>query len=107
MNDKKVKGFFLRLQRHAYSKQKWHIPNTSLEAGMKPVLRNSRQSPEDPGLKTAARVERVGVAASAPESKFSAWRRITMRDVQSMDVNRCPYLSSVEAILPQVFGCRL
>lgn len=33
---KKLRDFFLRCQRHSCSKQQWHIPNTSLEARMKP-----------------------------------------------------------------------
>ncbi|XP_021064692.1 developmental pluripotency-associated protein 2-like [Mus pahari] len=103
--DGKKVEVYLRLQRHSYSKQVCHIPNTSHEARMKQGPKRSKivfRGIGPPSRKQASGI--LEILTSPKGSTFAAWARIAMRAAQSMSKNRCPLPSNVEAFLPQATG---
>ncbi|KAM4863061.1 LOW QUALITY PROTEIN: developmental pluripotency-associated protein 2 [Urocitellus parryii] len=102
---------YLRLQKHAYPEQKYHIPETSQEARLKPVSRKWKANAT--GLQERHKVKReeetnmiVEVVNSAQESILASWARIAARANQRKAVNSCPIPTSVEAFLLQTSGVR-
>nr|XP_006996576.1 developmental pluripotency-associated protein 2 [Peromyscus maniculatus bairdii] len=109
--DGKKIDVYKRLLENSYSKQQCHIPDTSLEARLKPLPRKpktvvtKRSKPEN----LNSRREETGIVevlTSERESVFATWGRIAMRAALPRNVNRQPLPSNVKAFLPPATGCR-
>ncbi|XP_052595722.1 developmental pluripotency-associated protein 2 [Peromyscus californicus insignis] len=110
--DGKKIDVYKRLQKNSYSKQQCHIPDTSLEARLKPLPRKPKtivtkgSKPENLKSSGGEETSIVEVLTSERESVFATWGRIAMRATQPRNVNRQPLPSNVKAFLPPATGYR-
>ncbi|XP_051006307.1 developmental pluripotency-associated protein 2 [Acomys russatus] len=108
--DGKKVEVYLRIQRHSYSEQKCHIPDTSLEARMKPAPKRPKisitRAPTSSKSQKQSESGVVEVLTSARESVFAAWGKIAMKAFQPKAVNCRPLPQSVGAFLSEDNGCR-
>ncbi|KAK7811888.1 hypothetical protein U0070_001941, partial [Myodes glareolus] len=85
---------YLRLQKNSYSKQKCHIPQTFLEAKMKPVLKKPKADIRGPRPQSLKR------------KRGGRQGKNCLRAAQPMAVNSQPLLLNVKAFLLPVTECR-
>ncbi|XP_051046898.1 developmental pluripotency-associated protein 2 [Phodopus roborovskii] len=112
--DGKKIDVYLRLQKEAYSEQNCYIPQTSLEAKMKPKLKKAKKGtasmtikkPMSQNIKSEKENSIVEVITSERESAFAAWGRIATRSGLPRGANCQPLPSNVKSFLPPSPGYR-
>ncbi|XP_040585712.1 developmental pluripotency-associated protein 2-like [Mesocricetus auratus] len=98
-----------RLQKNAFSEQKCHIPQTPLEAKMKPKSKKAKKEPMPQNLKREREEEEnaiVEVLTSERESAFASWGRIVTRAGLPMSANQQPLPSNGKTFLLPAPGFR-